>query len=364
MKDNIKYFYGSMATTVVGLVLGGFIGWFERGSLSGALGVASICGILAILEVSLSFDNAVVNATILRRMSPLWQHRFLTWGILVAVFGVRLVLPLAIVGIMAWINPWEALLMAATRPHDYAHIMESLHIPVAAFGGTFLIMVSARYFLDPAKDSHWLRMIEIPLSNLGRLKAIEVVIALIGLYLTTQYLPQIEQLRFFYAGIGGLILFLLVDGISSWLEDYEHHEAAKNIERASIGLFLYLEVLDASFSFDGVIGAFAITHNLFIICIGLGIGAMFVRSITIALVRQGTLSKFIFLEHGAFYAIGSLGMIMIADAFVGIPEAVTALLGVGFIGLSFMASIRHGRSHAPNSADLRPESKQNSRPPA
>ena len=341
MKETLQHFYGSMVVTVIGLVLAGFIGWYEQSSAGGALGMIFICAVLGVLEVSLSFDNAVVNASVLKRMSPLWQHRFLTWGILVAVFGVRLILPLAIVGFMAWINPWDALVMAATQPDRYAEIMASLHVPVAAFGGTFLIMVALRYFLDPAKDSHWLGLIEVPLSNLGRLRAIEVVFALVGLYFISKALPADNNQPFFLAGIAGLVVFLLVDGLSSWLEEHDHSSAASNIERASIGMFVYLEVLDASFSFDGVIGAFAITHNLFIICIGLGIGAMFVRSITVALVERGTLTKFVFLEHGAFYAIGSLGMIMYVNCFTHIPEPITALLGAGFIALSFAASVRH-----------------------
>ena len=104
-------------------------------------------------------------------------------------------------------------------------------------------------------------------------------------------------------------------------------------------------MLDASFSFDGVIGAFAITSDVVIIMLGLAIGAMFVRSMTIYLVEKGTLDEFIYLEHGAHYAIGALAIIMLMSMHFHIPELVTGLIGVAFIGWSLWASIVHRRKH-------------------
>lgn len=95
--------------------------------------------------------------------------------------------------------------------------------------------------------------------------------------------------------------------------------------KGGFGAFLYLEVLDASFSFDGVIGAFALTQNLFIIAIGLGIGAMYVRSMTVMLVEKGTLSEYRYLEHGAFYAILILSVVMYFQTLMHIPEVITGL---------------------------------------
>jgi hypothetical protein len=113
---------------------------------------------------------------------------------------------------------------------------------------------------------------------------------------------------------------------------------------AGFGAFLYLEVLDASFSFDGVIGAFAITDNLFIIALGLGIGAFFVRSMTIKLVDDKTLGAFRYLEHGAFWAIGALALIMFLGVVeVEVPEVVAGSVGLVIIGLSFWASVVYNR---------------------
>jgi len=97
---------------------------------------------------------------------------------------------------------------------------------------------------------------------------------------------------------------------------------------------------------DGVLGAFAITKDVFIITIGLMIGAMFVRSMTVHLVRAGTLDEYIYLEHGAHYAIGMLGVIMLLSAKVNIPEVVTGLIGIVFIALAMGSSIRHKRALA------------------
>nr|MDT0664980.1 DUF475 domain-containing protein [Micromonospora sp. DSM 115978] len=122
--------------------------------------------------------------------------------------------------------------------------------------------------------------------------------------------------------------------------------------RAAFFLFLYLEVLDASFSFDGVVGAFAISQNIFIIAAGLGIGALYIRSITVYLVRKGTLSEYIYLEHGAHYAIGALAVILAVSIRYEVPEIITGLIGVGFILVALLSSIRHRRANPSDGGDL------------
>ena len=344
--NTLSYFRGSIIVTVIGLIAAYFIGYEYTANVSGALGVVFICAVLGVLEVSLSFDNAVVNASVLKKMTPLWRHRFLTWGILIAVFGMRILFPLLIVGIVAKLDPWNAIILAASKPEEYASIMHTAHVPVAAYGGAFLLMVALKYFFDTRKDVHWISIIERPLSKLGKLEAIELAIAMLIIYLISINLKGDDTLTFLIAGVFGLITFILVDGVSSLLEG-ESEEMAGNdrpaitdAHKASAGMFLYLEVLDASFSFDGVVGAFAITNNLFIIAIGLGIGAMFVRSLTILLVEKGTLTQYLYLEHGAFYAIAALATIMFLNTFIHIPEVVTGLIGAAFIGFALLSSVR------------------------
>ncbi len=335
----LKYFTGSFVFTAIGLVASYFVGHYYGGTAQAGIQALFIATVLAVLEVSLSFDNAIVNAVILKEMTPLWRHRFLTWGMIIAVFGMRLVFPLAIVAVMAEINPWQALMMAATQPDEYARVMLASHNQVSAFGGTFLLMVALHYFYDGEKETHWIKMLEKTSAYLGRkIESIEIALALLILMALTSRLADGDQLPYLLAGMGGLITYVVVDGIGSFLEASDG--TMKDMHKASAGMFLYLEVLDASFSFDGVVGAFAITHNLFIIMIGLSIGAFFVRSLTIMFVEKEALTEFLYLEHGAFYAIGILATIMLTGPFLHIPEWITGMIGAVIIVTSFLWSLR------------------------
>jgi len=342
--NNFKYFKLDLVVTIFGAFAAFFIGKHYLGTVAGGWQMLFLAMVLTTLEISLSFDNAVVNATVLKKMSPLWQRRFLTWGIFIAVFVMRLVFPLTLVGIIAQVNPWEALVMAATRPNEYAQIMLSAHHSISAFGGAFLLMVCLNYFFDEEKEIHWFGLLEQRLVKLGKMKAIELGLALVIICTFANFIAPQEQLTFVVSGAWGLVTYIIVDGIGGILNAPDD-EKVVDINKASIGMFLYLEVLDASFSFDGVVGAFAITNNLFIIMIGLGIGAMFVRSMTIMLVEKGTLNEFRFLEHGAFYAIGSLAVIMFAGTLFHISEVLTGFLGVGFIALSLVSSISYNKKN-------------------
>jgi hypothetical protein len=340
----MKYFRGSLLVTLVGLLGGAALGWEISGTASGVLETTFIVAVLAVLEVSLSFDNAVVNATVLREMEPVWRRRFITWGIAVAVFGMRIVFPLLIVAVVARIDPWSALVLSVTRPDEYAHIIEGAHVTVAAFGGAFLMMVGLKHFFNQEKHIHWIPMLERPLNYVGRIEAVGIGVVLFMLWGVGLWLPEAERYEFLVAGMFGLITFIAVDGISALLDPADI--AAGAATRSGAAAFLYLEVLDASFSFDGVIGAFALSNNLFVIAIGLGIGAMFVRSLTIMLVELGTLTEYRYLEHGAFYAIIALGVIMFVKTVTPVPEAVTGLIGAAFIGVSFLHSMRDNRRDA------------------
>ena len=148
----MMYFKYSLIFTVIGLILAALLGFAYNGTVIGALQTMFIVAVLGVLEVSISFDNAVVNATVLRNMTPLWRHRFLTWGIAIAVFGMRLVFPLLIVGIFAQLWPVEVIRLAAFHPTEYARILASAHVVIAAFGGAFLAMVAMKYFFKIPDD--------------------------------------------------------------------------------------------------------------------------------------------------------------------------------------------------------------------
>lgn len=338
-----KYYTGSILFTLACLATAAWIGWIYTGTVPGTLGVLWITLVLGVLEVSLSFDNAVVNATVLKDMDAKWRRIFLTWGVLIAVFGMRIVFPLAIVAVAAHLGPVEAVRLAATNPQEYESIVKGAHIGISGFGGAFLAMVGLKFFFDAEKDVHWIGVVERQLVRLSSVHAVEIAVILIALYAVMTMLPGEEQVTFLTAGIFGLLAFIGVEAIGSLLEAPD--EATGMVARSGLAAFLYLEVLDASFSFDGVIGAFALSNNLFIIALGLGIGAMFVRSMTIMLVDKGTLAEYRFLEHGAFWAIIALAAIMLLSAKFEIPETVTGLIGATLIGLSLWWSVRHNRLH-------------------
>ncbi len=290
--------------------------------------------LLCILEITLSFDNAVVNAKVLTRMNALWQKRFLTWGVLFAVVGTRFILPIIIVATAAVLSPLTVMWLAFTDPNHYSELLEGSGPAIGAFGGAFLLMVSLKYFFDTAKEIHWIKIIERHLARWGRVEAIEIALVL-SIILILSKLAYTGGASVLTAGIVGVVLFIIMQGTANAFS-----VETKALAGGSIMLFVYLNVLDSAFSLDGVIGAFAITKDLPIIIAGLGIGAYFVRTLTIILVKQKTLESFPYLEHGAHWAILGLAISMLIEVITPIPEAITAFVGITFIALAYISSIR------------------------
>ncbi|MFG3049516.1 DUF475 domain-containing protein [Kitasatospora sp. NPDC048239] len=355
----LRTFGWSFAITVIGLIAAGLL-WGAEGF--------GIVLILSVLEISLSFDNAVVNATVLKRMNPYWQKIFLTVGVLIAVFGMRLIFPLLVVGLTAHLSPATVIDLALNSDNTYngstyAQYLEAANPAIAAFGGVFLLMIFLDFIFEE-KDYNWLAWIERPLEKVGKLEAFSSVVALVSLCLAANFFADGHAETVLLSGILGLVTYLAVNGLSSIFEagleeEAEEEEKAEKSGKsivqvggkAAFFLFLYLEVLDASFSFDGVVGAFAITSDIFMITLGLGIGAMYIRSLTVFLVRKGTLDDYVYLEHGAHYAIGALSVILLVGIKYHIPEMVTGLIGVAFIGLALGSSILRNRRETAGGGD-------------
>ncbi len=313
----MKYFTFSFFIALVGLVLAYFIGGFTA---------VYVTAILAVLEISLSFDNAVVNAKILKTMDEIWQKRFLTWGILIAVFGMRFIFPILIVAAAANMGIAETVQIALFEPEKYHQVLLSTEKLIYAFGGAFLWMVFSD-FLFEEKKIRWIKPIEKTAEKFGKINNISLIIAIIiGIIVVYDAKDYKIAISYFL----GLLSYSLLKGINESL-------SGESIKNGLMGL-IYLEVLDASFSFDGVIGAFAITPNIILIMIGLGIGAMFVRSLTIWMVKEGVLDEYKYLEHGAHYAIGVLAVIMLLKIFVHVEEVVTGTLGLALLILAFIHS--------------------------
>ena len=341
-----SYFTGSFAFTAVCLALAIAYGWQRSGTVGGTAEVLWIVVVLSILEVSLSFDNAVVNASVLEPMDLVWRRRFLTWGMVIAVFGMRILFPLAIVAIAADLGPADAVRLSLNEPGRYEAIVSSAHVGIAGFGGAFLGMVGLGFFFDAEKEVHWIKAVERNLARISNIKAAEIGLLLLVLYAVSLLLDPAEALTFLVAGLLGIVAFIAVEAIGTVLEMRDAAmQAAGGAVRSGLAGFLYLNVLDASFSFDGVIGAFALSNNMVIIALGLSIGAMFVRSLTIMLVERGTLNAYRYLEHGAFWAIVALAAIMLLSARFAIPETVTGLIGAVLIAASLGWSVRYRRRH-------------------
>jgi Uncharacterized protein conserved in bacteria len=337
-----KTFRWSFIITILSLIVAYIYGSWEA---------LVLCIILGVLEVSLSFDNAVLNATVLRKMSHFWQQIFLTVGIFIAVFGMRLIFPLLIVSVAAGIGPIEAFQLALEKgdPHEpgtYGYIFTSIHPVVASFGGTFLLMLFLTFILQDHKEK-WLTWIERPLAKLGKIPMISVALTIGALFLVVTAIPEVDQMRVLLAGLLGIVLFIVVHGLGEAFKEYSEHQVGSMtlaVGKAGFFLFLYLEVLDATLSFDGAIGAFAITSDPIIIALGLGfIGAIFVRSLTVYMVKKKSLESLVYLEHGAHWAIGALGILLLASITVHVNELITGGIGMFFIVAATLASIASQR---------------------
>ena len=301
----------------------------------GGLHALYIVILLSILEISLSFDNAVVNVKVLETMEPKWQERFITYGIPIAVFGMRFLFPIVIVAIAGGLGLWETFDLAFNDAKGYHTKLTEVEELIFAFGGSFLLMVFLNFIFDTERKEKWISSIEDSkiIRGMGRISSIQMLISMsIGqtlVFITGDY-------KIALAYFTGLVLYSIIASLDDLFNT--------NGVRSGVMGFLYLEVLDASFSFDGVIGAFAMSSNIFIIMIGLGIGAIFVRSLTLYMLKQKTLEEFRYLEHGAHYAILVLAVIMLVKIFFHVDELITGTVGIAFIALSAYQSIKANKT--------------------
>jgi hypothetical protein len=329
----LKYFYGSFFVTIVGILLGAFL------YPDNLIAITYSILILATLEISLSFDNAIINAKILGEMTPVWQKIFIFIGLPIAVFGMRLVFPILLVSISSGIDFSKVITLALNNPEQYQAILENAMPYICSFGGSFLLMVFLNFFLSDNEGHHWLPVLEnnflvrkIRQYNGGYI-LIAVIIGLIVIYNANTEI----QANLAIAFVLGVIIHESIGLLNSFFDNPKINTGA--MARNGLMGFIYLEIIDASFSFDGVVGAFAITTNIIVIMIGLGIGAMFVRSLTIMFVEKKTLGKYIYLEHGAHYAIGFLASVLLLKVFIHIPEWFSGSIGILILATSYIHSV-------------------------
>lgn len=342
----LKYFKGSFFITVIGLICAYL--WGEKVHPGKGFLALFIAFFLSVLEVTLSFDNAVINAIKLEKMTDKWRHRFITWGIAIAVFGMRFLFPVAVVAVFSGLSLIEVTKLALYNVNEYTRYLHLAHAPLVTFGGSFLLMLFLSYFFNPEKTTHWLTHIEKPLLKFNQIKSIEVIISLLAVAVIQTHINPEEKLHVIMAGLSGIVLFLIIDSVSNLLENIAETKASLTGQTVKLGFigFLYLELIDASFSLDGVLGSFAISKDIVIITIGLAIGAMFVRSLTLYMVDKKTLQKYLYLEHGAHWAIGFLALIMFYSTIREVPEVLTGMVGLVIVGASFISSLIHNQNNS------------------
>lgn len=309
------------------------------------LGVEAVivAAILMVIEITFSFENAIVNAKVLSTMSIFWQKIFLTIGILIAIFGMRIIFPIAVVAISASLDWMTVIDLALNHPVEYAAKLAASHTKIAAFGGMFLAMLGLHFFFNDNKKVHWINAIEEPIEKHAR-TWIYIPVAVVILLVVVLLPANNHQMDTLLAGGVGIITYLVVHGLSELAgRSKAARSTALKTGMAGFIAFLYLEVLDASFSLDGVIGAFAITRDVVLIAVGLGVGAVWVRSLTVYMVRKKTLQEYIYLEHGAFYTVLALATFMLTSIFVHIPEFVAGSVGIVLISAAIATSLRAGK---------------------
>lgn len=337
MKDLLKHYWPELIIT---LLIWVFVGW--------KLGLAAffLVVVLSLLEITLSADNAVVNSRVLVKMSPFWQKLFMTVGILIAVFAVRFALPIALVAVVTPLGAWDVLRLAIDDPEKYGNYLHNIAPVINGFGGIFLLMVALFFFSEPKREHLWLKWPEKVLRAIGAVSPAKYVIALLFFVPVFFITDPADRESVLAALVAGSLTFLLLHTITLVMERVNKKNALKKqIGWAAFVSFLYLEVFDASFSLDGVVGAFALTSNIVIIMAGLGIGALWVRTMTIYMVRKGTLLQYRYLESGAHWAIACLSAIMFLKlAHIELPELVVGTIGLVFIGAAVLSSIKVNRA--------------------
>jgi hypothetical protein len=304
---------------------------------TGGAGATATIIVLIAIEIAFSFDNAIINAKVLEKLSKFWQQLFLTVGMVFAIVGVRFIFPILIVMVTANL-PWSTVIDDALHhPQVYGEHLAEAHAAISAFGGAFLLVLTFYFFLDDDRKVLWLKTIERKVQKIGGTIWLPPLLVALIVCIVAAFAGH-ESGTVLKAGLVGVVSYTAIHLFIEWLGRLAPKENKVYTGWPAFLAFMYLQILDASFSFDGVLGAFAITDKVLLIALGLGVGAIWVRSITVFLVRKGTLGDYIYLEHGAHYAILTLSAALLLSIFIEVPDAITGIVGLGVIGASYLSS--------------------------
>lgn len=288
---------------------------------------------LVLFEVISSLDNAVINADVLRTMSARARRWFLLWGIFIAVFLVRGLLPT----LMIWIaSPSLGFLGAfsasfSTDPH-IIELMEKAKPILLVGGGVYLLLLFLHWLFEEQKEYAFFLERFIHRQSVWFYTFASLMLLIIAWF-------TIKESMLIFSALVGSTAFFITSGFKRSAEEQEKKILASTTA-SDISKLLYLEVLDATFSIDGVIGAFAFTVSVPLILLGNGFGAFVVRYATVR--GASTIKKFRYLKNGAMYSVGTLGLVMILESFgrevaFWVPPLNTALIIGAFFFLSWRA---------------------------
>jgi len=287
---------------------------------------------LALFESITSIDNAIINAEVLQGMQPRARRWFLTWGILIAVFGVRGLLPWLIVWVMTpGLGPWDAFTASLTGdPVALKAIQDSSPVLLMGGGVFFVFLFFHWIFLEPKKYG-------LPVERIiARQGAWFYAVVSIALTVVVWFALDDSPMLAFGAVVGSSAFFI-THGFKRYAEEQEARLLSGEAHMSDIGKILYLEVIDLTFSIDGVVGAFAFTLSVPLILLGNGIGAIVVRQLTVYGVDR--IKKYVFLKNGAMYSVFVLGCVMLAHGFgYHVPEWLTPLATFLIVGYFFFKS--------------------------
>jgi len=287
---------------------------------------------LIVFEIVSSVDNAIVNAHVLKTMSVKWRKIFLFWGIIFAVFVIRGLVPLLVV----WMSVPEIGFMGAfhaafSGSNQFKQLIEERKGIILLGAGVFMALLYLHWLFLEKKDPYFVpdKLIK-PQHGIWFFAC--AAILLVGLL----YAARASFFLMLSAAVGNAVFFILY-GFREQAAKQEEMLQDSNNNLSGFSKLMYLEVLDASFSFDGVFGAFAFTTSIPLILIGNGIGALVVRQLTIMGIEK--VSQYKWLKNGAMTSIGLLGVVMIVKSFgIYIPAYLPTLFTIGFVGLTFWAS--------------------------
>jgi len=294
---------------------------------------------LALFEIIISVDNAIINAEVLRTMSKKARKWFLFWGILIAVFLVRGLLPWIIV----WAsNPSLGFLGSFTASFssnpEIAKVIEESAPILLIGGGTFLVFLFFHWlFLEP---KHYGLVGEEFIQKKG-----VWFFAIVSILLSVIVWSAVKKQPWMaFGAVVGSTAFFITHGFKENAEQAEKQMLEGSDKMSDISKIFYLEVIDTTFSIDGILGAFAFTFILPLILIGNGIGAIVVRQLTVSNIER--VKKYKYLKNGAMYSILALGSVMILHSFgVDIPEWISPILTFAIIGYFFWKSVREIKSN-------------------